>query len=162
MKIKVEDWWWWIVIIIFLHHHYHHYFLSLLSLSLSPLIIIIIIISVDSKCPIDFGVYDEVVDKCVLALKAVMDYILQILQYEINSRCFYYFQKYAVMRMTMTMTTMMERDGFINRLNESFTSNSYNNVPPVIMELMKDMKGFSDIVIRLVWTIIIIIFMSFS
>ena len=36
------------------------------------------------------------------------------------------------------------------RLNESFTSNSYNNVPPVIMELMKDMKGFSDIVIRLV------------
>lgn len=29
------------------------------------------------------------------------------------------------------------------RLKESFLSRSYNNVPPVIMELMKDMRGFA-------------------
>lgn len=36
------------------------------------------------------------------------------------------------------------------RLIDSFKTNSYNNVPPVIMELMKDMKGFSDIIGKIV------------
>ena len=36
------------------------------------------------------------------------------------------------------------------RLTGSFTSNSYNSVPPVIMELMKDMKSLSDIMNDLV------------
>lgn len=35
-------------------------------------------------------------------------------------------------------------------LTTSFRSVSYNNVPTVVMELMKDMKGFSDIVIKIV------------
>ena len=40
--------------------------------------------------------------------------------------------------------------GVTFRLTTSFKSVSYNNVPTVIMELMKDMKGFSDIVIKIV------------
>lgn len=34
------------------------------------------------------------------------------------------------------------------RLTTSFGSNSYNNVPPTVMELMKDLKGFSDIIVK--------------
>ena len=34
------------------------------------------------------------------------------------------------------------------RLKESFLSRSYNNVPPVIMELMKDMRGFAAAVVQ--------------
>lgn len=34
------------------------------------------------------------------------------------------------------------------RLKESFLSRSYNNVPPVIMELMKDMRGFASAVVQ--------------
>ena len=40
--------------------------------------------------------------------------------------------------------------GVTFRLTTSFKSVSYNNVPTVIMELMKDMKGFSDIIIKIV------------
>lgn len=43
-----------------------------------------------------------------------------------------------------------ERGIMVCRLADSFKTNSYNNVPPVIMELMKDMKGFSDIISKIV------------
>lgn len=43
-----------------------------------------------------------------------------------------------------------ERGITVCRLADSFKTNSYNNVPPVIMELMKDMKGFSDIISKIV------------
>lgn len=44
-----------------------------------------------------------------------------------------------------------ERERIVRcRLADSFKTNSYNNVPPVIMELMKDMKGFSDIISKIV------------
>ena len=39
-----------------------------------------------------------------------------------------------------------ERGITVCRLADSFKTNSYNKVPPMIMELMKDMKGFSDII----------------
>ena len=93
---------------------------------------------VDSKYPLDYGVYDTTVNECVMTLRGVCDYCLQMLLNEINARCFYYMQKYEFW------------NSIIFRLTDSFTSNSYNSVPPVIMELMKDVKGFSDIVVRLV------------
>ena len=48
---------------------------------------------VDSKYPLDYGVYDKTVDECVMTLKGVCDYCLQMLLNEINARCFYYMQK---------------------------------------------------------------------
>ncbi|OAO17755.1 Sec8 [Blastocystis sp. ATCC 50177/Nand II] len=83
--------------------------------------------NIDVAAPLDLTLYDEVVEKGVQALRGVYDYALQILMYEITGRCFHY----------------------IERLTTSFRSVSYNNVPTVVMELMKDMKGFSDIVIKI-------------
>lgn len=76
--------------------------------------------------------------KGVQALRCVYDYALQILMYEITGRCFYYIERY------------FWRGVVTRSLTTSFRSVSYNNVPTVVMELMKDMKGFSDIVIKIV------------
>ena len=54
---------------------------------------------------------------------------------EISGRCFFYINKYPCCP-------------FMSRLTQSFSSNSYNNVPPTIMELMKDLKSFSDVVVK--------------
>ena len=78
------------------------------------------------------------VEKGVQALRGVYDYALQILMYEITGRCFHYIER------------SLRRGGVTRSLTTSFRSVSYNNVPTVVMELMKDMKGFSDIVIKIV------------
>lgn len=49
--------------------------------------------------------------------------------------------------------SIYQPDILIIRLITSFSSNSYNNVPPTIMELMKDLRGFSDIVVKNVFLI---------
>ena len=78
------------------------------------------------------------IDGSVQSIRAVYDYALQILTYEITARCFSISSgAWCVVGVTFRLTT-------------SFKSVSYNNVPTVIMELMKDMKGFSDIVIKIV------------
>ena len=77
-------------------------------------------------------------DGCVQSLRAVYDYSLQILAYEITARCFFYIER------------CVRAVGITASLTTSFKSVSYNNVPTVIMELMKDIKSFSDIVIKIV------------
>lgn len=73
---------------------------------------------------------------CLECLHSVRDYCLQLLINEISGRCFYYISK------SMNCFFMSIR------LTTSFGSNSYNNVPPTVMELMKDLKGFSDIIVK--------------
>ena len=74
------------------------------------------------------------INECVFRLKDVFDYCLQLLINEINARSFFSIQKWNPI------------NGLISRLTESFATSSYNSVPPIIMELMNDMRGFSEIV----------------
>ena len=74
------------------------------------------------------------INECVFRLKDVFDYCLQLLINEINARSFFSIQKWN------------RTKELISRLTESFATSSYNSVPPIIMELMNDMRGFSEIV----------------
>ena len=75
----------------------------------------------DARDPVDFAAYDETVETCVEKLQETMELCMELLEGEEDARCYLALQK----------------------LKESFLSRSYNNVPPVIMELMKDMRGFA-------------------
>lgn len=57
---------------------------------------------------------------------------------------------------SITSLSQLTECFMIIRLTTSFGSNSYNNVPPTIMELMKDLKGFSDIIVKnvRVWSVL--------